>query len=81
MTADELVSWCQKYVGELLGMAPARVNPDAELADFGLDSAAAVSMVLDLEVVLDRELEPSILFQHRDLRGLAAALCGTTQKA
>ncbi len=74
MTPNEIISWCQDYIANLLDMPPGDVDPDAEIADFGFDSAAAVAMVLGLEKNLGRELDPSILFEHRTLRNLAEAL-------
>jgi acyl carrier protein len=74
MNPHEIVSWCQNYIAELLGVAANKIDPDAEIADFGLDSAAAVAMVLDLETKLGQELDPAILFEHGTLRKLAAAI-------
>jgi len=77
MTPSEIISWCQDYVAELLDIPSNQVDPDREIDDFGLDSAVAVSMVLDLETKLNRDLEPGILFEHGTLRKLALALCET----
>jgi len=74
MTPPDIVSWCQKYIADLLDISPSQVDPDAEIADFGLDSAAAVAMVLDLETKLGQELDPAILFEHGTLRKLSEAI-------
>jgi acyl carrier protein len=74
MTPSDIVSWCQSYIGELLGMPAASIDPDGAIADLGLDSAAAVSMVLELETKLGRELDPALLFEHGTLRAVGAVL-------
>lgn len=78
MTPPDIISWCQDYIAELLDIPSNQVDPDRDINDFGLDSAVAVSMALDLESKLDRDLEPGILFEHGTLRKLAHALCETT---
>ena len=74
MTPDDIIVWCRSYIADLLGIPLASVDPDALVEDFGFDSSSAVALVLDLETKLGRELEPSILFEHRTLRALANAV-------
>lgn len=74
MTPDDIVAWCRTYISDLLGIPLASVDPDAPVEDFGFDSSSAVALVLDLETKLGRELDPSILFEHRTLRSLADAV-------
>lgn len=74
MKPTDIISWCQDYIAELLDIPPNQVDPDRDINDLGLDSAVAVSIVLDLETKLNRDLEPGILFEHGTLRKLAAAL-------
>jgi acyl carrier protein len=83
MTAHniDVVSWCQNYIAELLDVSSSRIDPDAQIDDFGLDSAAAVAMVLDLETKLGQELDPAILFEHGTLRKLALAIPAAVPQA
>lgn len=81
MTPTDIISWCQNYIADLLDISTSRIDPDAEIADFGLDSAAAVAMVLDLETKLGRELDPAILFEHGTLRKLAEAIPAAVPQA
>jgi acyl carrier protein len=74
MTQSEIVSWCQSYVADVLAMTAQQIDPDANVSDLGFDSSAAVSMVLDLELKLERELDPAILFEYPTLRALGDAL-------
>jgi acyl carrier protein len=81
MTPVEIIAWCQNHIADLLGVSTSEIDPDAEIADFGLDSAAAVSMVLDLEAKVGRELDPSILFEYGTLRKLATAILPSMPQA
>jgi acyl carrier protein len=74
MTQSEIISWCQSYIANLLDMSPSQIDPNSNISDLGFDSAAAVSMVLDLEAKLGRELDPAILFEYPTLRALSDAL-------
>jgi len=81
MTPDEIIAWCRAYIADLLAVAPASIDPDAPVDDFGFDSSAAVALVLDLETKLGRELDPSILFEHQTLRALANAVAAQAKAA
>lgn len=81
MTASEIIAWCQTYMANLLDVSPNQIGPDADISDLGLDSAAAVSMILDLEAKLGRELDPAILFEYPTLRALADVLAQPTPVA
>lgn len=76
MSPNDIISWCQDYISNLLDTPVDRIGSDTEIEDFGFDSAAAVAMVLDLETKVGRELDPAILFEHRTLRALANAVAG-----
>jgi acyl carrier protein len=81
MTPGEIIAWCQNYIANLLDVPASEIGPDTEIADFGLDSAAAVSMVLDLETKLGCEIDPSMLFEYGTLRKLATAILPSVPKA
>lgn len=74
MNQSEIISWCRSYIADVLDMSPAEIDPDTNVSDLGFDSSAAVSMVLDLERELGRELDPAILFEYPTLRALSGAL-------
>jgi acyl carrier protein len=80
MTPNDIVAWCRTYIGGLLDIPPANIDPDARIEDFGLDSSAAVAMVLDLETQVGRELDPVILFEHQTLRSLANAVASPSSE-
>ena len=71
VTADAIQDWLVGYLARLLDMEPAKVDLDTPVERFGLDSAAAIELVSELADWLKIELEPTIVFDHRTVRGLA----------
>lgn len=69
--SDEIVSWCQDYVGNILGVPGDRVNPDATFDRLGIDSALAVSLLIDVEGHFGVEVPPEALFDNPTLRAVA----------
>lgn len=71
---DKLMSWLQRSISEASGVPLAAVGLDEPFEAFGIDSAGAVGIVLDLEeeAGLETELEPEILFKVRTIRGLVS---------
>jgi acyl carrier protein len=70
----DIIVWCQAYISDLLAIPADQIGADTEMADFGLDSSAAVAMVLDLEAKLGVELDPALLFEYPTLRAFAGAV-------
>jgi acyl carrier protein len=69
--SDEIVGWCQDYVGNILGMPGKSVNPDATFDRLGIDSALAVSLLIDVEGHFGVEVPPEALFENPTLRAVA----------
>ena len=53
-----------------------RIDEDAGLFDLGLDSAAGVALVAELERDLDLALEPTLIYEHATLATLSDRLSG-----
>jgi len=76
-TADEIQHWCVQHIASLLGEAPERIDPHVDFDRLGIDSAMAVSMLLDLEEQLgDMPIPPEILFDYGTIADVAAHLAG-----
>jgi acyl carrier protein len=80
-TAAGIETWCRSYVANLLGTQPVKINPDTEFDRFGLDSAMAVAMCLDLEERLGIEIPPALLFEYTTISELAAHVAGELARA
>ncbi len=73
-TAEGIAEWCRHYVARLLDMPAERIDAETEFDRFGLDSAMAVAMILDLEEQLGTEVSPSLLFEYTSIATLAGHL-------
>lgn len=63
-STEEIQAWLVSYLAELLGIDPHEVDVTIPFDRYGLDSAAAVGMTGDLEDWLQRELDPTLLYDY-----------------
>ncbi|MEU4088019.1 type I polyketide synthase, partial [Streptomyces aureus] len=74
-TAPEGVrAWLTAAVAEVTGLAPSAVSEERPIAEFGLGSVQLVSLVARLSQWTGRPLEPSVVFNHPTIAGIADAL-------
>ena len=73
-TAEAITRWCQEYIAGLLGTAPEAIDPDTDFDNLGVDSALAVSLLVEVEERYDVDLPPEALFENPTLRAIAAHL-------
>jgi acyl carrier protein len=66
--------WCVAYLAKSLNRSPGVINPDAKFARLGVDSAASVFLLVDLEEWLNIELPAETLLQHSTINKLARHL-------
>jgi len=67
-------SWLQRWVADELQIELATVDVTASVREYGLDSVAAVRLVTELEQVLGRRVDVSLLWKEPSIRSLARAL-------
>jgi acyl carrier protein len=72
----EIEAWLSARLSETLGAPLQRINLDATLSQYGVDSAAAAGIAGQLEDWLGRRLSPTLLFNYPTVRTLAAHLSG-----
>src|SRR6516165_5265570 len=83
-TESEIIDWCVAYLAKSLNLKPDRIDPQAKFARLGMDSAASVFLVSDLEDWLGLDLSVEMLFEHQTPAALArylAARCAKLQSA
>lgn len=77
----QIVEWCRQHIAKLLNIPIERIRADAEFDSFGLDSAAAVSLVVDLEEWLGIEISPSLLFDFPTIQAVASEITRQQNKS
>jgi acyl carrier protein len=73
-SAEEIREWLRRHLAEILKRDPGEIDVSAPLDRYGLDSATAVGVTLDLEDWLGRPIEPAIFYDYATIEELAAAL-------
>ncbi|KDP88103.1 hypothetical protein CF70_032560 [Cupriavidus sp. SK-3] len=73
---EEISAWCTQFIVNNLGIPPAKVDTSHEFDAYGLDSTAAVGLVVELEEWLGRPVDPSVLFEYPTIDALANHLEG-----
>ncbi len=73
-TAQEIQNWMIAYLLNQNGIDRSAIDLDKEFIDYGLDSAAALRMVGDLEDYLKRKLSPSLPYEHPTIAQLSRVL-------
>lgn len=76
MTTEALEDWLVARLAEELGVPASAIDPDAPFAELGLDSMKAVAISGELETLLGRRLDPTLLWELPTVRRLAAGLAG-----
>ncbi|MGF1589152.1 MAG: acyl carrier protein [Pleurocapsa sp.] len=70
----ELQTWMIEYVAELLEVEPDKIDVAIAFDRYGLDSSAAVGLAGDLEDWLERELDPTLLYDYPTIGSLSEHL-------
>ena len=72
--APSVEGWLRRWVADELQIDVITVDPGASVRDYGLDSVAAVRLVTELEQVLGRRVDVSLLWREATIASLAKAL-------
>jgi acyl carrier protein len=77
---ESIARWCQAYLADLLGVPPEKVSPDASFDRLGIDSAVAVSLLIEVEERFGVDLPPEALFENPTINAVAAYLSDRTER-
>ncbi|MDJ0592500.1 MAG: acyl carrier protein [Pleurocapsa sp. MO_226.B13] len=70
----EIQNWIVNYVAELLEVQPNKIDVTIPFDRYRLDSSAAVGLAGDLEDWLERELDPTLLYDYPTIESLTKHL-------
>jgi acyl carrier protein len=74
MSKAAIAAWCQGYVADLLEVPADSVDPDATFDRLGVDSAIAVSLLIEVEERYGIELPAEALFANPTVNAVAEYL-------
>lgn len=72
-SAQEIEAWIVARIGEMVNVAPAAISSSAPFDSFGIDSAKAIALMVDLEnwLNLPDELPLELLFEAEAIHDAA----------
>ncbi|MFD1658315.1 acyl carrier protein [Streptomyces caeni] len=73
-TTESLTMWLAERIALYLKRQPAEIDPDVPLAEYGLDSVAALSLCGDIEDDFDLVMEPTAAWDYPTVHALAGHL-------
>lgn len=73
-TVESLSSWLADRIALYLRRTPSEISPTVPLAEYGLDSVAALSLCGDIEEDFDLVLEPTVAWDYPTVAALAEHL-------
>jgi acyl carrier protein len=74
LSKTALEKWLVANLAVALRVDPSKVAVDAPFADYALDSVTALHLVGQMEDLLGRQLEPTLLYDYRDIDSLSEYL-------
>lgn len=72
--AEEIINWLISYMAKLLETDQNKIDAQSSFDRYGLDSAATVSLISDLENWLGYELEATLLYDYPTIHDLGQHL-------
>jgi acyl carrier protein len=72
--AATISAWLTECIADYRQVPPAEIDPDAQLADLGLDSVYALTMCGDIEDRFGLETDPTVAWDHPTINALAGHL-------
>jgi acyl carrier protein len=66
-----ILGWLTTQLASYLEVATTAVNPMVPLAEMGVDSVHAISLVGDIEMQFDIDVDPTLIFDYPTLARIA----------
>lgn len=71
---ESIVEWCRGYLADLLDTVPSEIDPEADFDRLGVDSALAVSLLIEVEERYGVDIAPEELFDNPTIVAVADSL-------
>ncbi|MFT3803436.1 MAG: acyl carrier protein [Burkholderiaceae bacterium] len=75
---QQLAQWLVERVSTETGIAAREITLDVSLLEYGIDSAAAIGVMADLEDFVRQPLDPNLFYEFPSIRELSQHLAGLT---
>jgi acyl carrier protein len=73
-TKTAIQNWLVEQLAAAMKVDRSKIDVKEPFTDYALDSVAALRVVGQLEELLGRQLEPTLLYDHPDIESLSAYL-------
>lgn len=73
-TQIEIQNWITHHIAEQLEVEPDRIDPTIPFNRYGLDSVLAYELVGDLGTWLEKELDPTLMYNYPTIESLSQHL-------
>ncbi|MGW6208643.1 acyl carrier protein [Streptomyces sp. NPDC055089] len=71
---EELTGWLKERIAEHVQLPAEEIDPDVPLANYGLDSLYALTVVTEIEEHLGLTLEPTVMWDAPTLNALVEVI-------
>ena len=72
MDREELAIWLKKKLSKQLNIPENSIDRNASFSDYGLDSAVQISLIDELNKLLDLDLDPEVLLDYSSIEALSS---------
>ena len=59
LSINKIQNWLFSYIAEILQVIPEEIDAKVPFDEYGLDSVMVITLIADLEIWLERSLEPN----------------------
>ncbi|UXY13619.1 acyl carrier protein [Chitiniphilus purpureus] len=71
MNTQDILTWLTHYVSKLVQLPVEEIAPDREFTSFGIDSAAAVGLAVDMGDWIGIEVDPTLVYDYPTIEAIS----------
>ena len=79
MSKEEIYAWLSQTLQDMFELDPARIVPEANLADLDIDSIDAVDVVVKFKELTGKRVQPEVFKSVRTVQDVVNALHALVQ--